>query len=109
MHADHHVGLIDILQRRAEYTNDRIYLLAPHELTTWLNSYNTNFEKISNIYTFVNNYDMYLNRHRLTAFFESSLYKVMNVKEIDTVFVKHCKHAYAVAITLNDGKKIVYR
>lgn len=109
MHADHHLGIIGLLQKRGKFTNDRVFLLAPHEIAAWLNFYHNEMEPISHLYSLLNNFDLYLNSHKLSKSFENIFYSILNIKEINTVFVTHCKHSYGVAVTLNDGRKIVYR
>ena len=108
MHADHHLGIIGLLQKRGKFTNDRVFLLAPNEIEAWLNFYHNEMEPISHLYSLLNNFDFYLNNHKLSTSFENIFYSILNIKEISTVFVTHCKHSYGVAVTLNDGKKIVY-
>ncbi|XP_029039212.1 ribonuclease Z, mitochondrial [Osmia bicornis bicornis] len=108
MHADHHLGLIGLLDRRKQITDEKLYLLVPTYIIPWLNFYNQRFESISQQYIIINNYDLYLNAHQLAVSSESLLYNVMNVSKIDTIFVNHCKHAFGISITLKDNKKIVY-
>ncbi|XP_053984927.1 ribonuclease Z, mitochondrial-like [Hylaeus volcanicus] len=108
IHADHHLGVIGLLQERKKYTNDRLFLLGPCLLITWLNIYDTEYERISYLFTFVDNGDLYTKNHKLPQSLENVLYGILNVKDISTTCVKHCKFAYGVAITLKDGTKIVY-
>ncbi|XP_076234305.1 ribonuclease Z isoform X2 [Calliopsis andreniformis] len=108
MHTDHHIGLIGVLQRRKKCTDEKLFLIGPHELEQWLNFYDLNYEPISNLYTFVSNYDLYLHNHKITKSFETVLCTLLNIKDINTVFVRHCKHSYGIAIILKDDKKIVY-
>lgn len=108
IHADHHLGLIGLLLRRKRVTNDPLYLLIPKCMISWLNFYNDRFESINQQYITVSNSDFYLNHHLLPVSTESKLYDMLNVKEINTVYVMHCKYSFGIAITLKDGKKIVY-
>ncbi|XP_076390326.1 ribonuclease Z isoform X2 [Megachile rotundata] len=108
IHADHHLGLIGILLRRKKLTNDKLFLLVPTQIMSWLNFYNNRFQCISDQYALINNYDLYLNACQLSTSFQLTLYKTLNVKDINTIFVNHCKYAYGIAITLKDDKKIVY-
>ncbi|XP_017892502.1 ribonuclease Z, mitochondrial isoform X2 [Ceratina calcarata] len=108
IHADHHLGLIGLLLRRKRVTNDTLHLLIPKSMISWLNFYNDQFESINQQYTIVSNSDLYLNHHQLPVTIESVLYNALNVKEINTIYVMHCKYSFGIAITLNDGKKIVY-
>lgn len=58
LHADHHIGLIGIMQMRqkiCEGTSTPILLLAPNEMSPWLMFYNNEFEQISTEYEFIDN------------------------------------------------------
>lgn len=46
LHADHHLGLINILNRRRMVTNEKVLLLAPLQITAWLSFYNYRIEEI---------------------------------------------------------------
>lgn len=50
LHADHHLGLIDIITRRRLLTNDKIQLLAPSQISAWLAFYNFGIEEIYSTY-----------------------------------------------------------
>ncbi|KZC09291.1 Ribonuclease Z, mitochondrial, partial [Dufourea novaeangliae] len=107
MHADHHMGLISLLQAREKVTNDKIYIIAPTQIQQWLSHYEQ-IEPISHLYTVINNVDFHVNGHRLAKYFEKMFYSSLNIKEMNTVFVKHCKNSFGIAITLKDNRKIVY-
>ncbi|CAK9807553.1 Ribonuclease Z, mitochondrial [Anthophora plagiata] len=108
IHADHHLGLIGLLLRRKQITSDKLYLLIPTCMAPWLNFYNDRFESISQQYTLVKNSDLYMNQHKLSAAFENTFLNFLNVKEISTVFVEHCKQSYGIAVILKDNTKITY-
>ncbi|KOC66769.1 Ribonuclease Z, mitochondrial, partial [Habropoda laboriosa] len=108
IHADHQLGLIGLLLKRKQITNDKLYLLIPMNMIPWLNFYNDRFESISQQYILLNNSDLYMNHHKLSVLFEIELFKFLNIKTIDTVYVAHCKQAFGIAITLENDKKIVY-
>lgn len=50
LHADHHIGLIGLLKARLRLCEpsapQTLYLLAPQQIRTWLNTYNQHFEPI---------------------------------------------------------------
>lgn len=50
LHADHHLGLIDILNRRRKVTNEKVLLLAPSQISAWLSFYNYRIEEIFSTY-----------------------------------------------------------
>lgn len=109
LHADHHLGVIGILKERAKFTNDPLFLLAPQQMSEWLQFYNKRFEHISHNYRLFSNRDFITGHGILSSNTTKILYENLNLKNISTTYVNHCPYAYGVAITLKDGKKIVYR
>ncbi|XP_017757933.1 PREDICTED: ribonuclease Z, mitochondrial isoform X2 [Eufriesea mexicana] len=108
IHADHHLGLIGLLLKRKMVTDEVLYLLTPKCIMPWFNFYNDRFESITEQYTIVDNNSFYQNYHTFSLISEIELYHKLDIKEINTIFVKHCNQSYGIAITLKDNKKIVY-
>lgn len=52
LHADHHLGLIDILNQRRKATSEKVVLLAPAQISAWLAFYNYRIEEIFSTYDF---------------------------------------------------------
>jgi ribonuclease Z len=50
LHADHHLGLINILNRRRKLTNDKVILLAPIQINSFLSFYNYRIEELFSTY-----------------------------------------------------------
>ena len=50
LHADHHLGLINILNRRRKLSNDKVVLLAPIQINSFLSFYNYRIEEIFSTY-----------------------------------------------------------
>lgn len=50
LHADHHLGLINILNRRRQVTKEKVLLLAPLQIMSWLSFYNYRIEEIFSTY-----------------------------------------------------------
>lgn len=54
LHADHHIGLVGLLQgrrralERLKLEKNPMYLLAPYQISSWLNFYDNCFEDILN-------------------------------------------------------------
>lgn len=46
LHADHHLGLLNILNRRRKVTDEKVLILAPIQITAWLAFYNFRIEEI---------------------------------------------------------------
>lgn len=59
LHADHHLGLIGLLQERRKALPAEdfspVYLLAPHQILAWLQLYHHNFEPIFNDFKLISN------------------------------------------------------
>ncbi|XP_076298714.1 ribonuclease Z [Lasioglossum baleicum] len=106
-HADHHMGVIGLLKAREKVTMDKVYLLVPQELADWMSFYDK-MDPISHLYTLVNNRHFMLNNHKVTMSYDHIFNKWLNIKQIDTVLVKHCKEAFGISVTLNNEQKIVY-
>ncbi len=103
LHADHHLGMLQLIKKRSLITKDSLLLIIPPAVHKWLESYKNEVEAISHLYrmipceTFRSNTDEeVLNRIGLT--------------ELKTCFVPHCDHSYGVSFTTkNEPKyKIVY-
>lgn len=107
IHADHHLGLIGLLLQRKKITNQKLYLLSPRNMMPWLNFYNDRFESIVHQYILMDNNNLYLNYHKSTTL-ELDLYNKLDIKEINTIHVPHCKFSFGIAIILKNDKKIVY-
>jgi ribonuclease Z len=114
LHADHHLGLISILQHRAlafEVKNipfTPAYLIAPHQIQSWLYLYHKNFEKLKHLYELVAATSLAYSNGSLEPEFKKSFYDSLNMEIIETVGVRHCPNAYGVAITGKEGWKITY-
>lgn len=115
LHADHHLGLINILKARAEAFDalnipfKPVILFAPHQILFWLRIFHKNFEKIRPLYFLVPNIT-------LTSDYEGA-YAVENIAEIlgdlelqkmETCGVRHCANSFGVALTHKDGWKVSY-
>ncbi|XP_036147480.1 ribonuclease Z, mitochondrial isoform X2 [Monomorium pharaonis] len=108
MHADHHMGLIGLLKERRKITEDPLYIFAPGQLYPWLQMYNECFEPILHQITLIPNNEFSMNTHNPMEYKYKSMYNTLNVQVMRTVYVNHCPNSYGVALTLHNGKKIVY-
>lgn len=114
MHADHHIGLVGLLQGRKqaiknlEIHRDPLFLFAPKQILTWLNFYDKYFEEITTEFELIPNADL-LHRHpTITDTTKSRIYNRLAMQDIKTTFVRHCPNAFGVAFTNSDGYKITY-
>ncbi|KAL3273587.1 hypothetical protein HHI36_015020 [Cryptolaemus montrouzieri] len=114
IHADHHIGLIGVLQNRRRalkhlnMEHEPVILLAPIQLYSWLSFYDHFFERIKDEYEFVSNSDLLYTGHRLNNITYDRIIQKLNMQEISTCFVKHCPNAFGIAFSLEDGSKITY-
>ncbi|KAK0175588.1 hypothetical protein PV327_009328 [Microctonus hyperodae] len=108
LHADHHLGLLGVLQERQRITNEPIFLLAPNKIEFWLRLYNKKFERIATNYILVPNHCLNYNSRKIANFAYNELKKKLRLNDVYTIEVYHCPFAFAVAWTLKNGKKIVY-
>jgi len=98
LHSDHHGGLIAILEERRRLLGadaSPIMLLAPHQISSFLDFYDNRIDSIRNEYFLVPNSSM-LNQplidERTTE---------LGLNFISTCFVLHCHHAFGVAFEVN--------
>lgn len=66
LHADHHIGLIGVLQERRRILGadaEPVMLLAPVQITSWLYFYDRRIESIRNEYTLISNGDLVRIKH----------------------------------------------
>ncbi|XP_004523600.1 ribonuclease Z, mitochondrial [Ceratitis capitata] len=119
LHADHHIGLIGLLNERQRLlqhseipllSEEKVLLLAPVQIQPWLNFYNERIERIEQTYTLVGNAEMldepmYLQEARAD----------IGIDAVSTCLVRHCPHSFGVSLTLpaaasgrNEPIKITY-
>lgn len=110
-HADHHIGLSQLLSKRKLVTNEPILLLLPPGVDNILEYHNDNVENISSLYkTFSTRYlktkpgdgNTYLNH----VFGRKSDIQSMTdglIERIDAVQVDHCVHACGFVISFKIG------
>uniref|UniRef100_A0A182P4Q1 Zinc phosphodiesterase ELAC protein 2 n=1 Tax=Anopheles epiroticus TaxID=199890 RepID=A0A182P4Q1_9DIPT len=97
LHADHHLGLIGLLQARKQLFGDnceRLMLIAPEQISYWLRLYDCRFETIHKDYTLVKNADL------LETPLKDEKLLEMGIKTISTCRVRHCPHSFGVALTV---------
>ncbi|KAB0794016.1 hypothetical protein PPYR_13636 [Photinus pyralis] len=115
LHADHHIGLIGVLQgrRRAlnrlqKFSTPAVHLLAPKQILTWLNFYDRYFEDISQEFNLISNDCLLHNEHTLFEGTDVHLRTSLGMSDISTAYVRHCPNAFGVAFTSRTGYKICY-
>lgn len=107
LHADHHIGLIGLLQSRPS-TAPPLFLLAPVQIMTWLRLYDEYFEGILNSFVLVPNADLRYDEYHLGKDLKDGLESVLNMDKIETTYVRHCPNAFGISLTSKEGWKITY-
>ncbi|XP_011335236.1 ribonuclease Z, mitochondrial isoform X2 [Ooceraea biroi] len=108
LHADHHMGLINLLKEREKATQDLLYLLAPKHIASWLQMYHKRFEPILHRMRHVYNSEFLMDVDQSKEPVYADVYAALNVQAITMVHVRHCPYSYGISVILRDGKKIVY-
>lgn len=109
LHADHHLGLVGVLKARQQVTDEKLFLFGPAQLSAWLRMYHLRFDSILKTVMAVSNQSMMMGVHSLPKNLENTIYDSVGLTDISTVLVRHCPHAFGIAVTLPDGRKVVYR
>ncbi|XP_017473148.1 PREDICTED: ribonuclease Z, mitochondrial [Rhagoletis zephyria] len=117
LHADHHIGLIGLLNERqillqqvnVPLAEQKVLLFAPVQIQPWLNFYNERIDSIADAYTLIGNAEMLekpLDLRETRA--------DLSIDAVATCLVRHCPHSYGVSLTLpatagrNEPVKITY-
>lgn len=109
LHADHHIGLIGLLQAKIRACGEEklrpLKLFAPEQIQSYLAFYHTRIEAIKHSYTLVHNLSLCQGEEE-----RKTKYLSCGLLDISTCLVPHCKHAFAVALTVDDAQqtKITY-
>lgn len=107
IHADHHLGLIRILKARHEVTHEPVLLIGPQAIQDWLKDYSDTYEDVSYLYHFRDSNSLYNHSSELNS---------MDLIDVRTFRVVHCKDSFGITITTRgninnieeDPFKIVY-
>ncbi|XP_044272419.1 ribonuclease Z, mitochondrial isoform X2 [Tribolium madens] len=114
LHADHHLGLVGVLQGRKRAMqklgkeSQPLFLFAPKQIMWWLSFYDRCFENIREEFILVPNGELFFNNHELDENLESKLLESLQMRDISTCFVKHCPNAFGVSFVHKNGYKITY-
>ena len=123
LHADHHLGLVNIILERERALMDsdeslkKMYVLAPPRIANYLMLYHQNFQPILTHLIHVNNElllpenlpgQKVFNPQRLGDEELQNFLDYVKLKSVRTCRVFHCPSAFAVSIINHEGFKIVY-
>ncbi|XP_044758744.1 ribonuclease Z, mitochondrial isoform X2 [Coccinella septempunctata] len=114
IHADHHIGIIGILQGRKaalkslNREHKPVKLFAPVQLYPWLTFYDRYLEDIQSEYKYISNSELLHTGHQLDRENYDELIKSLNLQDINTCLVRHCPNAFGVSFVLDNGFKLTY-
>ena len=104
LHADHHLGLITLLQERSKYTDIPLTLILPQAVHNWLLAYDSKYEPIKHLFVCKQS-ENFMSKTP----FDRELLNSLKLFNLQTVRVKHCRDSFGIAITTQEDKfKIVY-
>ncbi|XP_074649588.1 zinc phosphodiesterase ELAC protein 2-like isoform X2 [Tubulanus polymorphus] len=115
MHADHHMGLFNIILARQHYFPDDMSefpVLAPLQFNRWFQRYKQYLQSPhENIrFSMVPLQNVML--HDVHDYTDIKLYekviRMFDFEKMDVVYVEHCKNSFGIAITHKQGWKITY-
>lgn len=98
LHADHHIGLIGLLQARREVLGETIEpltLLAPNQILPWLYFYDHRIESIKADYKLIANGDILDN-----PLSSDDLIQKLGISTITTCLVRHCPNSFGISIEI---------
>ncbi|KAI8142237.1 beta-lactamase-like protein [Fennellomyces sp. T-0311] len=113
LHADHHLGVIQLLTKWAKvYIFDRkLYVVAPFIFNTWLHEYSQveSFGFQDKI-VMIRNESILTNRSPANTELEqfNGLKSAMGISHLEAVNVIHCRYAYGLTIDHQTGWRLVY-
>lgn len=117
MHADHHTGLLKLLYQRERALSSvgnpfsPVFLLGPGHIMSWLNQYHDACEEILQHVNFISNRSLFANAEGTfpkTLAMIQTLLKKNGLDKLETCFVRHCKNAFACALTHNSGWRLAF-
>ncbi|KAF2360273.1 tRNase Z endonuclease [Trinorchestia longiramus] len=112
-HADHHLGLISVIQRRKRALLKRglpftpLLVLAPSLIVAYLRSYHLHFEPIASDYRLLFNNKFFHGPDSLRHEWASTM-EELGLADMRTCYVPHCNESFGVRITTPEGKSLVY-
>ncbi|XP_064478963.1 ribonuclease Z, mitochondrial-like isoform X2 [Ornithodoros turicata] len=113
MHADHHLGLLQLLKERQlslqllDLPWHPLTVIAPRFLVPWISRYHSVFEPVSHLFSYVDNASLLWDRAEVSNE-QRALFTRWGLQSLSTVLVKHCKHAYGITLTTQGGWKVTY-
>ncbi|KAJ3322396.1 Zinc phosphodiesterase ELAC protein 2 [Boothiomyces sp. JEL0866] len=105
MHADHHLGLFEILLYRKQITNEKLYIVGPYPMFDWIKDYSEIEDIGMESLIFIDSKEFLAGRNSLPLNF---FYQDCSLTNFQTVLVKHCALSYAVSLQFQCGFKLAF-
>ncbi|CAL1587575.1 unnamed protein product [Knipowitschia caucasica] len=116
MHADHHTGLLRLLYQRQRALESLgkdfspVFLVGPTHMVSWLRQYHESCQEILHHINFIPNKSLCAGaegtRPRTKTI--QTLLQRTGLDQFETCFVRHCRHAFACALTHRSGWKLTF-
>ncbi|CAG2104751.1 unnamed protein product [Medioppia subpectinata] len=104
LHADHHLGILNLLKKRSSITSEPLLMIIPPAVINWLENYHQCVEPIAHLFEIINN-------KKFISESDERVLKRLRLRELKTCLVPHCSHSYGLSFTTNsepNSVKIVY-
>jgi ribonuclease Z len=102
-HADHHLGLMSVLQARERVADDKLELIVPDAVRTWLRDYDQAYEKNCHLYSTSE-------PNACVVGVSPRILDTLQLTEMRTAKVRHCRDSFGIIFkTKTDPSfKLVY-
>ncbi|GFO38064.1 Zinc phosphodiesterase elac protein 2, partial [Plakobranchus ocellatus] len=117
MHGDHHLGLFSLLKERAkafavvDAPFTPVLLMAPIQMRRWLKFYHQELESVTHLLRFVKhqkNMKEFDDKFNLSLATFEDVKQDLQLNEYRPVEVVHCRNAFGLVFTHENGYKVVY-
>lgn len=103
-HSDHHMGLVQLIERRFEAAGNKVLVVLPPMVSKFLHSKSMCFSSLNDLNS---KYNYVINRY-----FDDSKAKVTrllsSVTDVQLIPVSHCVYAFGLSITTKSGFRQVF-
>ncbi|CRK93935.1 CLUMA_CG007462, isoform A [Clunio marinus] len=105
LHADHHLGLINLLTRRRQVTSEKVLVIAPAQINMWLAFYNFRIEEIYSTFEVFPCSNLLAKRSHIEQDVKDELCNRLGLVDIKTCYVKHCPYSYGISFEMKNTLK----
>ncbi|KAJ3262626.1 Zinc phosphodiesterase ELAC protein 2 [Boothiomyces macroporosus] len=105
MHADHHLGLFELLNFRRKITKDKICIVGPYPMFEWIRDYSEVEDIGIESAVFIDSKEFTL---KPIAIPREPYFQHCGIASIQTVPVKHCHLSFAISLQFDCGFKLSF-